>query len=67
MGLVVIGRSDALTSKNRSKLSAMNDGYSNLKIETYDEVYKNAKAVIENLFGSLDVISNSETQIYYLD
>ena len=63
--LVVIGRSHTLTAENRGKLSAINHLQSQLRVMTYDEVYDNAKAVIENLLG-LIWDSVGETQIYYL-
>jgi len=62
--LVVIGRSDSLTSENRRKLVAMENESPRVKIMTYDDVYDSAKAVIENLLGTIwDVGGN--TEIYY--
>ena len=52
--LVVIGRSNSLTAKNREKLRALESETPTRKILTYDDVYLNAKAVIENMFGPLD-------------
>ncbi len=63
--LVVIGRSHALTAENRRKLSAMENVQPKLRVVTYDDVYDNAKAVIENLLGPIWE-SVGETQIYYL-
>jgi hypothetical protein len=64
--LVVIGRSRTLSAENRKKLSTMNNLQPKLKVVTYDDVYDNAKAVIENLFGTI-WDSVGETQIYYLN
>lgn len=63
--LAVIGRSHTLTAENRRKLGAMNSTHPKLKIMTYDNVYDNAKAVIENLLGPI-WHSSGETQIYHL-
>lgn len=63
--LVVIGRSHNLSTDNRRKLRAMGNATPKMKVLTYDDVYNNAKSVIENLFGPIeDPIS--ETKIYYL-
>lgn len=62
--LVVIGRSADLTPENRAKLVTMETETHNQKIMTYDDVYLNAKAVIENMFGPLDM-AGPETQMYY--
>ncbi|PVX26334.1 MAG: hypothetical protein CW716_06270 [Candidatus Bathyarchaeum sp.] len=64
-GLIVIGRSHSLSHENRRKLRAMENEHPKLRVMTYDDVYDNAKAVIENLLGPIwDSIGN--TQIYYL-
>ena len=63
--MVVIGRSATLSAENMRKLKAMNDQQPRLRVMTYDDVYENAKAVIENLFGPIWE-SVGETQIYYL-
>ncbi len=63
--LVVIGRSATLTRENRRKLTTIENGAPKTKILTYDDVYENAKAVLENLFGHLWDIEG-ETRIYYL-
>lgn len=63
--LVVIGRSHTLTVENRRKLRAMDDEHPRLRVMTYDDVYDNTKAVIENLFGPI-WDSVGETQVYYL-
>jgi len=63
--LVVIGRSHSLSPENRRKLISIENQCPKVKIMTYDDVYENSKAVIENLLGPLwDVGGN--TQIYYL-
>lgn len=63
--LIVIGRSQPLTSQNRRKLVSIENESPRLKIMTYDDVYENAKAVIENLLGTIwEVYGN--TQVYYL-
>jgi hypothetical protein len=53
-GLVVIGRSSSLSPENRRKLQAMMSNSSKLRIMTYDDVYENAKAVLENFLGSIE-------------
>jgi hypothetical protein len=63
--LVVIGRSSTLSPENRRKLRAMENEQPKLRIMTYDDVYDNAKAVIENLRGPI-WDTGGETQIYYL-
>jgi len=63
--LIVIGRSHSLSPENRRKLVSIENQCPKVKIMTYDDVYENSKAVIENLLGPLwDVGGN--TQIYYL-
>ncbi len=63
--LIVIGRSCSLTSQNRRKLASMENESPCVKIMTYDDVFDNAKAVVENLLGPIwDVVGN--TEIYYL-
>ena len=64
-GLVVIGRSGGLTDADRRKLRTMNNEQPTLRIMTYDDVYDNAKAVIENLFGPI-WRPVGQTQIYYI-
>jgi len=63
--LIVIGRSDSLTSDNRRKLVTIENDSPRIKIMTYDDVYESAKAMIENLFGPLWEHSNN-TEIYYI-
>ena len=63
--LVVIGRSRSLSNENRRKLTAIENDHPKLRIMTYDDVYKNAKAAIENFLGPIwDTVG--DTQIYYL-
>ena len=63
--LIVIGRTKSLTLENRRKLVAIENESPRLKIMTYDDVYDNAKAVIENLLGPILEVSGN-TQVYYL-
>jgi hypothetical protein len=64
-GLVIIGRSNSLTPENRRKLVAIGNESPTLKVMTYDDVYDNAKAVIENVLGPI-VEHTEATQIYFL-
>lgn len=63
-GLVVIGRSQSLTPTIGRKLQAMANQTPKLRIATYDDVYDNAKAVIENLLGPIWDPGGS-TEVYY--
>jgi hypothetical protein len=63
--LIVIGRSNTLSPDSRRKLRVMENEQPKLRIMTYDDVYDNAKAVIENLLGPI-LASGGATQIYYL-
>ena len=63
-GLLVIGRSHSLLPENRRKLQTMMNVSPKLKIMTYDDVYENAKAVLENLLGPM-WDTGGLTQIYY--
>ena len=51
-GLVVIGRSQSLLPRDRRKLRTMTNESPRLRVMTYDDVYENAKAVMENLLGA---------------
>jgi hypothetical protein len=62
--LIVIGRSNNLTEKNRRKLATIQNQSPKDKIYTYDDVYDNAKAVIENLLGPIWE-TTGDSQIYY--
>ncbi len=62
--VVVIGRSKELTVENKRALVSMANEHPKLKIMTYDDVYENAKAVIENLFGSIWE-TPGHTKVYY--
>ena len=64
--LVVIGRTHSLDSENRRSLTTIENQNPKLKIMTYDDIYDNAKAVIENLFGPIWE-NPGNTQIYYLN
>lgn len=63
--LIVIGRSNTLSPASRRKLRVMENEQPKLRIMTYDDVYENAKAVIENLLGPI-LASGGTTQVYYL-
>lgn len=62
--LIVIGRSNSLTDKNRRKLVTIENESPKTKILTYDDVFENTKAVVENLLGPLWV-EEGNTEIYY--
>ena|SRR5215472_14122777 len=63
--LIVIGRSQSLSPRDRRKLRTMENERPKLKISTYDDIYDAAKAVIENLLGPLWE-QTGNTQIYYI-
>ena len=63
--LVVIGRASALFDGDRRKLAALNSQQPRTKIVTYDDVYENAKTVVQNLLGPIDAAAGT-TNIYYL-
>lgn len=63
-GLVVIGRSADLTIETRRKLKTMTNDTPKLRIMTYDDVYDNAKAVLENILGPMTDIGGT-TRIFY--
>lgn len=63
-GLVVIGRSADLTTETRRKLKTMTNDTPKLRIMTYDDVYDNAKAVLENILGPMTDIGGT-TRIFY--
>lgn len=62
--LVVIGRAVTLTEDNRRKLMALQKEVPTRRIFTYDDVYDNAKAVLENLFGPLIGIGGNARTFY---
>jgi hypothetical protein len=64
-GLVVIGRSSSLSLDDRRKLQTMASESPKLRIMTYDDVYENAKALLENLLGPM-WDTGGATQIHYL-
>ncbi len=63
-GLLVIGRSSSLLPRDRRKLQTMMNESPKLRIMTYDDVYDNARAVLENLLGPM-WDPGGATQIYY--
>lgn len=63
--LVVIGRSASLTPDNRRKLVTMENESPKLRVLTYDDVYENSKAIVENLLGPI-MDEGENTQIYIL-
>lgn len=63
-GLVVIGRSSGLNTNTRRKLTTMANAMPKLRIMTYDDVYENAKAVLENFLGPMSDIGGT-TRVYY--
>lgn len=63
-GLLVMGRSNSLLPRDRRKLQTMTNESPKLRVMTYDDVYENAKAVLENLLGPIWDTGGS-TQIYY--
>ena len=63
-GLVVIGRSKHLTPVTRRKLQTMMNESPKLRVMTYDDVYENAKAVLENILGPMWDVGGS-TRIFY--
>lgn len=63
-GLLVIGRSSSLLPENRRKIQTMMNESPKLRVMTYDDVYENAKAVLENLLGPMWDAGGS-TQIFY--
>jgi hypothetical protein len=63
--LIIIGRSNQMSPENRRKLVTIENESPKVKILTYDDVYANAKAVMENLLGPIwDTVG--DTQIFYL-
>lgn len=62
--LIVIGRSSSLNSETRRTLTTMSNQMPRLRIMTYDDVYDNAKAVIENLLGPLWEAGSSTEMIF---
>jgi len=64
-GLVVIGRSYSLSDKNRRNLISIENESPKTKIMTYDDVFDNAKAIVENLLGPL-WLGAGTTEVYYL-
>lgn len=63
-GLIVIGRAQSLSEENRRKLVTLENGSPRTKIMTYDDVFTNAKVLIENLLGPL-WLGAGNTEVYY--
>jgi hypothetical protein len=63
--LIVIGRSQSLSSANRRKLVTIENESPKLKIMTYDDVYDNTTALVENLLGPI-LHTGATTQIFFL-
>jgi hypothetical protein len=64
-GLIVIGRSSSLNIETRRKLVAIENESPKTKIMTYDDVFDNAKEIIDNLLGPI-WIGSGTTEVYYL-
>jgi hypothetical protein len=63
---VIIGRNESLSTENRRKLRVMENEQPKLRIMTYDDLYDNAKAMIENLLGPI-FDPGGRTQINHFD
>lgn len=63
-GLIVIGRSTDLTIETRRKLKTLTNDTPKLRVMTYDDVYDNAKAVLENILGPMTDIGGT-TRIFH--
>ena len=64
-GLIVIGRSESLNEQNKRKLVTLENESPKTKIMTYDDVFVNTKALVENLLGPL-WLDAGNTEVYYL-
>ena len=64
-GLIVIGRSSSLSSENRRRLVSIENESPKTRIMTYDDVFDNAKAIVENLLGPL-WLGAGIPEVYYL-
>lgn len=63
--LIVIGRSESLTERDRRKLVTMQNQFPKTRIMTYDDLLASAKAAVENLLGPLwETEGNAE--VYYI-
>ncbi|HLM02710.1 MAG TPA: Shedu anti-phage system protein SduA domain-containing protein, partial [Pyrinomonadaceae bacterium] len=62
--LVVIGRSQTLSSDNKRKLATIENERPKTKILTYDDVLQNAKVVVENLLGPISAASG-QSRVFY--
>jgi Domain of unknown function (DUF4263) len=63
--ILVMGRSSELGAENRRSLSTTENQCPKLRLMTYDDVYENAKSLIENLFGPIWE-ATGDTRIYYI-
>lgn len=66
MGLLVMGRSSMLTEANKRKLQTMMNESPKFRVLTYDDLFQNAKAVLENLLGPMSD-EGGATRIIYPD
>jgi len=64
-GLIVIGRTQSLSEGNKRKLATLENESPRTKVMTYDDVFTNAKVLIENLLGPL-WLGAGNTEVYYL-
>lgn len=63
--LIVIGRSNSLTTENKRKLVTLENTSPRIKIMTYDDILENAKAAVENILGTIwETYGN--TEVFYL-
>ena len=63
--LIVIGRSHSLSPENRRKFVSIENESPKTKIITYDDVFVNTKAMVENLLGPL-WFGTGTTEVYIL-
>lgn len=64
--LVVIGRSDALSTEDRRKLTTIQNQISKLLILTYDDLLASARATLERILGPLS-FRGQNVRIYFFD
>ena len=64
-GLVVIGRSAALTDDHRRRLTTIQERQPRLRILTYDDVIANARALFEKILGPLSLVVTGKAQVYF--
>jgi hypothetical protein len=63
--LVVMGRTQELTKKNRLKLSVMSTQRARLTIWTYDDLIARARSALERLYGPLSMQANGGFRLYF--